>query len=93
MTDPESPDTPSRFSLQETEHIQQMIVTPDALIVCPRCGGDLDMGEPLAAGHSVATVWEVKCASCHRNAFIHDLPEKVRVSRQGQRRSRGSERQ
>ena len=93
MTDPESPDKPSRFSLQETERIQQMIVTPDASIVCPLCGSELEMGEPLAAGHSVATVWEVKCESCHRNALIRDLPEKVRTSRQWQRRSRRSERQ
>ena len=49
MTDPESPDTPSRFSRQETAHIQQMIVTPDAPIACPRCGGELVLGEPLAA--------------------------------------------
>ena len=91
MTDPESPDTPSRFSRQETAHIQQMIVTPDAPIVCPRCGGELELGEPLAAGHSVATVWEVKCASCQRSALVRDLPEEVRASREWQRRSRESE--
>ena len=91
MNDSESRDTSTKFSPQETVHIQELLVTPNAPLVCPRCGGELDMGEPLAGGHSVATVWEAKCVSCHRSAVIRDLPEEVRASRQWRRRSRGTE--
>ena len=75
MTDAESRDTPATFSRQDTAYIQALMVTPGASLLCPRCRGLLEMGTPIAGGHSVMTVWEVKCANCHRSAVIRDLPE------------------
>lgn len=85
MTATKSRDTPVTFSRQDTAHIHELMVTPGAPLLCPRCGDALEMGEPLAGGHSVMTIWEVKCASCLRSAVIRDLPERVSGSRQPHR--------
>ncbi len=72
--------TPTQFSVKEAARIQQLVVTENAQLVCPRCGGELSMGDPIAGGHSIAMVWEVGCPACRRSIMIRDLPEKTRSS-------------
>ncbi len=84
--------TPTQFSVKEAARIQQLVVTADAELVCPRCGGKLSMSDRIAAGHSVAPVWEIGCPACRRSVMIRDLPEKRRrSSKQSRRRSGGTE--
>ncbi len=91
MNNPERP-TPTQFSAKEAARIQQLVVTEDAQLVCPRCDGELSMGDPIAGGHSIAMVWEVSCPACRRSIMIRDLPEKARQSfAKLRRRSGGTE--
>ncbi len=84
--------TPTQFLVKEAARIQQLVVTEDAELVCPRCGGELSMGDPIAGGHSIAMVWEVSCLACRRSIMIRDLPEKARASfGKLRRRSGGTE--
>jgi len=49
-------------------------------MVCPRCGGNLSLGQPAAAGGTVPPVWEVRCEQCRRSLFVSDLPATRRPS-------------
>ncbi len=68
-----NPDTPVTFSRTESDEIRRVAVTADELLVCPRCGADLTVREP--AGRSARTIWEVRCTSCHRSAFVTEVAE------------------
>ena len=81
--------TPAQFSAKEAARIQQLVVTAGAQLVCPRCGGRLSMGDPIAAGHSGAMVWEVSCPACRRSVMIRDLPDKPRSSSKQSRQPSG----
>lgn len=62
------------FSPDESARIRESIVTPGASLDCPRCGNQLQIGEPLAAGGSIAAPWELRCESCMRSMIVRQLP-------------------
>jgi len=61
-------ETPVTYSATETEEIRRVAATPDEQLLCPLCGGDLDV-----AGDTVHPVWEIRCASCNRSAYTTKL--------------------
>lgn len=62
------------FAADEAAKIREAIVTPGARIVCPRCGGALTPGTPIAGGGSITAVWELRCDHCQRIVLVRDLP-------------------
>ncbi len=68
-----NPDTPVTFSRAESDEIRRVAVTADEPLVCPRCGAGLTVREP--AGRSARTIWEIRCTSCHRSAFVTEVAE------------------
>ncbi len=62
------------FSPEEAARIRELMVTPTARLACPRCGGDLSTGLPIAGGGSMTAVWEVRCDACARSMIVLDLP-------------------
>ncbi|MFQ6046329.1 MAG: response regulator [Gemmatimonadales bacterium] len=65
------------FSPDESARIRESIVTPGAPLACPRCGSQLHIGEPLAAGGSIAAPWELHCEFCMRSMIVRELPPGV----------------
>ena len=74
MADARNRHTPLPYSLEHAERIRQMFATPGAKIVCPQCNEELTTGLPVAGGGTIASVWEVHCASCGRSLVVTDLP-------------------
>ncbi len=66
--------SPIPYSPNHAERIRQMFATPVAKIVYPQCDEDLTTGLPVAGGGTIASVWEVHCASCGRSLVVTDLP-------------------
>ena len=67
--------TPLPYSPNDAARIRQMIATPGAKLICPRCDGELTTGTPIAGGGSIAFVWQAQCASCGRSLLLMDPPE------------------
>ncbi len=68
-------DTLRPYSPEEAAQIRKALVTPDAPMLCPRCGSHLDMGGPVAGGGSMAIVWQFRCDACRRSIMVRDVPE------------------
>ena len=68
-------DTLPPYSPEEAAQIRKALVTPNAPMICPRCGSHfLNMG-PVAGGGSVAILWQFRCDACRRNVMLLDVPE------------------
>ncbi len=74
VTGPNSRSTSAPFSKEEIALIKQAILTPDALVECPRCGTLLKTDPYLATeAHKPKVLW-VFCETCKRNLIVRDLP-------------------
>lgn len=75
MANAGSRQTPLPYLPDDAERIRQMLATPGAKIVCPRCDEELTMGLPIAGGRgTIAFVWQVQCASCGRSLLTYRSP-------------------
>ncbi len=68
-------DTLPPYSPEEAAQIRKALVTPNAPMICPRCGSHLDMVGPVAGVGSVATLWQFRCDACRRSIMVLDVPE------------------
>ncbi len=74
VTGPDSRSTSAPFSKEEIAQIKQAILTPGALVECPRCGTLLKTDPYLATeAHKPKVLW-VFCETCKRNLIVRDLP-------------------
>jgi predicted nucleic acid-binding Zn ribbon protein len=71
---PDDTNTPVTYSREEARLIREALHQESKAMVCPRCGGNLALGQPAAAGGTVPPVWEVRCEQCRRSLFVSDLP-------------------
>jgi hypothetical protein len=67
--------TPITFTRPQAQLIRTALRLGKPLPPCPHCGGALATGDPVAGGGTVGPVWQIACASCHRNAFLTELPD------------------
>lgn len=75
MTDTPKPrPTPVTFSKDDSEQIRQILAQPETPLLCPRCGGELRIGQPVAAGGTIEPAWEIRCAECHRVTYVGRIP-------------------
>ncbi len=74
MTEPDPRPTSAPFSKEEIAQIKQAILTPGALVECPRCATLLKTDPYLATEkHKPKVLW-VFCETCKRNLIVRDLP-------------------
>ncbi len=74
MTGPDSRSTSAPFSKEEIALIKQAILTPGAMVECPRCGTLLKTDAHLATeAHKPKVLW-VFCETCRRILTVRDLP-------------------
>ncbi len=74
MTGPDSRSTSAPFSKDEIALIKQAILTPGAMVECPRCGTLLKTDAyPAAEAHKPKVLW-VFCETCKRNLIVRDVP-------------------
>jgi hypothetical protein len=67
-------DTPAPFSRDEALMIQEMVASPDAPLICPKCKQELTIGSPITMrGH---TVHQLSCPECHRYFMARDMPDR-----------------
>ena len=62
------------FSKDEIALIKQTILTPGAMVECPRCGTLLRSDSCLATEAHMPKVLWVSCEACKCGLLIHDLP-------------------
>ena len=74
VTGPDSRSTSAPFSKDEIALIKQAILTPGAMVECPRCGTLLKTDAYLAAEAQKSKVLWVFCETCKRNLIVRDLP-------------------
>ncbi len=74
VTGPDSRSTTAPFSKEEIALIKQAILTPGAMVECPRCGTLLKTDAHLATEEHNAKVLWVFCETCKRNLIVRDLP-------------------
>ena len=74
----ETRDTPVTYSRDEALQIQTIVGDASNDLECPRCGGRLEVGDPIAAGGTLHPVYEIRCQSCHRAAFATEVAEEYR---------------
>lgn len=72
---PKNRRTPVTFSRDDSDSIREMLATPDAPLQCPRCEGQLQVGQPAAAGGTIEPAWEIRCAECHRVTYVGRIPK------------------
>ena len=71
-----------RFTVEETVTIRDALQAPDAVLVCPRCGGALTVDYPVGTA-SMGHYWEVRCAGCGCVTVVSDVPRDRRPPRPG----------
>ena len=76
----ETRDTPVTYSREEAARVREIVGTDDQTLICPRCGDELKVGFPVAAGGTVQPVWEVRCQGCHRSAYVLQVGRRHRPS-------------
>lgn len=82
---PEEPaerDTPVTYSRDEATRIRTLVADPDAALVCPRCGGMLEVGQPIASGGTMHPVWEIHCLACRRVVYATRVAATRRTPRE-----------
>jgi hypothetical protein len=67
-----SENTPVSFSRAELDRIRDMMAQ-GVSVVCPICGGTLEVGGVVAGGGSVESVWAWTCEPCSRTAILRDI--------------------
>jgi len=70
MHQPERPNTPIPFSMDEATLIRQALRSQASRIPCPRCDGDLTVSRPIAGGGTIPPVREVRCESCRASVIV-----------------------
>ncbi len=60
------------YTEEEAAQVRNAVVTPQAPVLCPRCGQDLDMLGPVGGG---AVVWQFRCEACRRSVVVYDPPK------------------
>jgi hypothetical protein len=74
LTPPDQRDTSAPFSKEEIALIKQAILTPGAMVECPRCGTLLKIDtHPAMEEHKLKVLW-VFCETCKRNLIVRDVP-------------------
>jgi phage FluMu protein Com len=58
--------TLTEFELEDEAAICRWLGEDATAPMCPRCGTVLQAATPIAGGHSVTIVWEIRCAACNR---------------------------
>ena len=75
MTGQDQRDTSAPFSKEEIALIKQAILTPGAMVECPRCATLLKTDtHPATEEHKPKVLW-VFCETCKRNLIVRDLPK------------------
>ena len=74
MTGPDSRSTSAPFSKAEIADIKQAILTPGALVECPRCRTLLKTEAHLATEAPKPNALWVFCETCKRNLIVRDIP-------------------
>jgi hypothetical protein len=66
--------TPVTYSPADARQIREELGTGDQTANCPLCSGELSVRGPIEGTGSLGPVWRVDCISCHRTAFITEVP-------------------
>jgi transposase-like protein len=74
LTEPGRHNTNPPFSQEEVALIRVAVMSPDALVECPRCGSPLTI--EAVAGEVQGAGWWIYCEKCRRNLVVHSLPER-----------------
>ncbi len=56
--------TPITFSKEEASRIREAFAKHTEHLICPRCGGEMDVGRPIAGGGTIPPVHEIRCDAC-----------------------------
>jgi hypothetical protein len=64
--------TPVSYDRDELDQIRDMMARGDS-VVCPICGGTLEVGGVVAGGGSMESVWAWNCEACKRTAILRDI--------------------
>ncbi len=70
-------DTPAAYSREEARRIRHMVLDPGEWVVCPRCGDDLTVGQPVT--HGEITIRNVLCPSCRRSVMVREPGQRENV--------------
>lgn len=62
------------FNREAVRRIRSLLSTPRDRAACPICGATLTMAGPLETPEDKASIFEVRCAGCHRSALINEIP-------------------
>lgn len=62
--------TPVTYSPHDVVEICKMLSASEKPLVCPLCGRELEVSEPIAGHRGLGKVWRVDCATCNRTAII-----------------------
>ncbi len=74
VTGPDSRSTSAPFSKEEIALIKEAVLTPGAMVECPRCGTLLKTDtHPATEAHTPSVLW-VFCETCKRNLIVRDIP-------------------
>ena len=71
-------DTPVTYSREEATQVRDVMKSEDLPLICPRCGGELAIGDPVAGGGTIHPVWEIRCLGCHRSAYVTEVSDRRR---------------
>ena len=74
MTEQDPRSTSAPFSKEEIALIKQTILTPGAMVECPRCETLLKTDPYLATEADEPKALWVFCETCKRNLIVRDLP-------------------
>ncbi len=64
MSEKDESGTPITFSKEETSRIREAFAKHSENLICPRCGGAMSAGGPVAGGGTIAPVHEIRCDAC-----------------------------
>ena len=66
-------DTPVMYSPEEMGRIRAMLDMQDGQVLCPRCGEQMRLGNPVTTDRG--RIFQLRCKPCHCTAVIRDDPE------------------
>lgn len=74
MSGPDDRVTFAPYSPEEAGRLREAVRAGVEPLVCPRCGGRVTSGPPIAGGGTVGSFWLLRCDACQRGVTLSDLP-------------------
>ena len=67
-------ETPVTFNHDDAKKIREALGKSLVGVVCPKCGTELTISDPMSRDGSLGIAFEVRCEPCHRVAIITEVP-------------------